>query len=148
MTCNDSNCLILDNSSAYEKKLITCNSPYCNFVCHAKCAGLAIKKQKDIDSLYFICKKCEEFLRFSSNFTTAKITALETLITDKIGNIEAAVNKLETRINILEGEIKPEKYDDKFNALNKKVERTQTDYNTHTELLNALENKVKVCPKT
>ena len=72
MTCQHTNFATSNSCAVHEKKLFICKSPYFNFICHVKCAGLVIKKQKDFDTLYFICSRCEEFLKFSSTFITNK----------------------------------------------------------------------------
>jgi len=122
MSCQHSNCIINSNDTHNDKRIVSCNSPYCNFTCHVKCAGLAIKKQKDLETIYFVCKKCEEFLKFSSTFITEKITALENQVINRIDEIKCDVEKLANRISALEQEQQLKVDTQKFDKLCEKVE--------------------------
>ena len=92
--CDDSNC-----KSNKREKTISCNAPYCNLSFCLTCAGIG---KTDATKIYFVCQKCREFLEFSADLLTTKISEIEKTIaelTQKIADIQNGISTELDKIN-------------------------------------------------
>ena len=82
-----------------DSETIICRSPFCQKVFHIACAGFRNKTKEELNSLYFVCLACDEYIKYSNS-----------RLDQRIAKMEAKVNKtLETmnkRIGALEADIK------------------------------------------
>lgn len=66
-TCDSESCVIHGKSKEKLKRLISCASPGCSMQFHVACVGRAKLSDKELKSLFFICLRCETFLKYGAD---------------------------------------------------------------------------------
>ena len=79
--------------------LVDCSSPFCQRKFHLSCANLKGKKKGELNSIYFLCNVCLEFIKFSNSNVENKLNDLEA----KLGELIKPIN---TKLQSIESEFK------------------------------------------
>ena len=129
--CDDAACNITKAES-----LVDCSSPFCQRKFHLSCANLKGKRKGELNSIYFLCNVCLEFIRFSNSNVETKLTNLEERLSDLI-------KPLDTKLQNIEGELKKsiENLSNRMDVVEKFQHHQQT-YNTDTR------NKIETLQQT
>ena len=90
--CQAEPCVLSDKSKERDKRIVVCSSPGCEKQFHAACIGQAKKSDKELSNLFFVCLRCEAYLKYSAEIAhklisselDAKLTALKESIHETI----------------------------------------------------------------
>lgn len=68
-------CVISEKSKVRDKRIIMCSSPGCLKRFHAACVGQARMSDKELNELFFVCLRCEEYIKYSSQIAQKSLMA-------------------------------------------------------------------------
>jgi len=91
--CDEPNCV-----GGKSEKLIDCSSPFCNMHFHLTCANLKGMKKSEINNLYFLCNKCNEFVNYCNHGIALQISNLESNIKNSLLPISNRLDKIESTL--------------------------------------------------
>lgn len=81
--CHCNPCILHEKSKEKEKRLVECNSPGCTKVFHAVCIGHGKISERELNKLFFVCQRCENFLSYGAEIARKSIaTVLDNRIDD------------------------------------------------------------------
>lgn len=72
-------------------RVIACNGPGCNKTFHAACIGFDSKTDAEIKDLFFLCTRCDEYLRHTTNCIAGKLFDKLSPLIKRIEVIEATL---------------------------------------------------------
>ena len=75
---------------------INCSSPFCQRKFHLSCANLKGTRKSEINTIYFICNVCLEFIKYSNSYLETKLSNLE----GKLGGLIEPIGKRLENIEI------------------------------------------------
>ena len=140
-------CIINERSKEREKRLLSCGSPGCRKLFHVACVGKAKVSDKELAGLFFVCLRCEAYLKYSADIARKSImteldirlAALEKSIyqyidqrfkkeTDKLKlqlelKIDRSSKCLDEKLSELDGEVR-----DTIDSLSKRLEKSENDF--------------------
>ena len=107
--CCAESCLINDKSKGKERRTIPCSSPGCEKSFHAVCIGKLKSTDKELADMFFICLRCEDYLKYSAEIAHRSIMSE---LDRRLASIEKSVyNAIDDRLGKLS-----EVFDKKLNA--------------------------------
>jgi len=84
------------NCYGKSEKLINCCAPFCDLQFHLSCANLKGIKKSEINNLYFLCNKCNEFVTYSNSALQNKLDAFQNEIKTLLSPINCKLEKIES----------------------------------------------------
>ena len=67
LKCHADVCSVTEKSRDREKRKIVCQNPGCSRDFHASCIGYSRSSDKEISNIFFVCSRCETFLKYSAD---------------------------------------------------------------------------------